>query len=57
MHLRDDRYYYVCMYREQYLYNIMYRYNNQWMIIDYNMFKKGETKLQDGLLWVLEQLP
>lgn len=32
-------------------------YNNQWMVVDYNKFKRGQTELQDGLLYVLEQLP
>ena len=31
-------------------------YNNQWMIVDYKLFKRGQS-LKDGLLWVLEQLP
>jgi len=31
-------------------------YNSQWMVVDYNKFKKGE-KLQDGTFWVLEQAP
>jgi hypothetical protein len=31
-------------------------YNSQWMVIDYNKFKKGQ-KLQDGTFWVLEQAP
>ncbi|KFM70112.1 putative phospholipase B-like 2, partial [Stegodyphus mimosarum] len=31
-------------------------YNNQWMIVDYKKFMPGKP-LQDGLLWVLEQLP
>jgi hypothetical protein len=34
-------------------------YNNQWMIVDYQRFKKGtpQVLLKDKLLWVLEQLP
>lgn len=31
-------------------------YNNQWMIVDYQRFVKGETP-PGGLLWVLEQMP
>ena len=27
------------------------------MVVDYNRFERGQTILQDGLLWVLEQLP
>ena len=33
------------------------RYNNEWMIVDYNKFKPGIEKLPDGLLTVLEQIP
>ena len=32
-------------------------YNNQWMIVDYKRFKKGDTVLRPGLLWILEQIP
>ena len=32
-------------------------YNNQWMVVDYKLFERGQANLQDGLLWVLEQLP
>jgi len=34
-------------------------YNNQWMVVDYKLFKKGtpQSQLKDNLLWVLEQLP
>ncbi|KAF8778477.1 putative phospholipase B-like 2 like protein [Argiope bruennichi] len=31
-------------------------YNNQWIILDFKKFQPGRP-LQDGLLWVLEQLP
>ncbi|XP_054714812.1 putative phospholipase B-like 2 [Uloborus diversus] len=31
-------------------------YNNQWIVLDYKKFLPGQP-LQDGLLWVLEQLP
>ena len=32
-------------------------YNNQWMVVDYKKFERGQAQLQNGLLWVLEQLP
>jgi len=32
-------------------------YNNQWMIVDYNKLSSGGLELEDGLLWVYEQLP
>ncbi|XP_053324923.1 putative phospholipase B-like 2 [Spea bombifrons] len=32
-------------------------YNNQWMIVDYNKFRAGQTKAPAGILTVLEQLP
>ncbi len=34
-------------------------YNNQYMIVDYNKYKTGTklSKLEDELLWVLEQIP
>lgn len=35
---------------------LSFSYNNQWMVVDYKRFKPGQP-LQDGLLWVLEQLP
>ncbi|KAH7987008.1 hypothetical protein HPB49_026514 [Dermacentor silvarum] len=33
-----------------------YRYNNQWMLVDYKQFIPT-AELKDGLLFVLEQLP
>jgi hypothetical protein len=27
------------------------------MVVDYKLFERGQSSLQDGLLWVLEQLP
>ena len=31
-------------------------YNNQWMVVDFNRIQEDGT-LQDGTLWVYEQLP
>ncbi|XP_075889291.1 putative phospholipase B-like 2 [Nelusetta ayraudi] len=32
-------------------------YNNQWMIVDYKLFSPGQTKFEEGLLLILEQIP
>jgi len=31
-------------------------YNNQWIVLDYKLFKPNEP-LNEGLLWILEQMP
>lgn len=33
------------------------RYNNQWMIVDYNYFTPGKTDIKENLFVVLEQIP
>lgn len=33
------------------------RYNNQWMIVDYNHFIPGKTDIKEELFVVLEQIP
>lgn len=35
----------------------VHRYNNQWMIVDYNLFTPGKTDINNGLFVVLEQIP
>ena len=32
------------------------RYNNQWMIVDYNKFNIGKN-ITNGTLWIVEQIP
>jgi hypothetical protein len=32
-------------------------YNNQWVILDYKLFKPGQPLPKKGLMWVLEQIP
>eukprot|EP00747_Dinoflagellata_sp_TGD_P217296 gnl/TRDRNA2_/TRDRNA2_89713_c1_seq1.p1 gnl/TRDRNA2_/TRDRNA2_89713_c1~~gnl/TRDRNA2_/TRDRNA2_89713_c1_seq1.p1 ORF type:complete len:299 (-),score=53.49 gnl/TRDRNA2_/TRDRNA2_89713_c1_seq1:134-928(-) len=32
-------------------------YSSQWMVIDYKLFNPGDSTLQPGTFWVLEQVP
>ncbi|KAE9555852.1 hypothetical protein FO519_000937 [Halicephalobus sp. NKZ332] len=32
-------------------------YNNQWTVVDYNLFKPGQALPEKDLVWILEQLP
>ncbi len=32
-------------------------YNNQWIIVDYKLFKKGVKPLAPNTLWIASQLP
>jgi len=32
-------------------------YNNQWMVVDYKRFAPGSALLNDGLLYIVEQIP
>jgi len=32
-------------------------YNNQWMVVNYNLFEAGAAELPADLVWVLEQIP
>lgn len=32
-------------------------YNNQWIVVDYKLFKPSEELPKNDLLWVLEQAP
>eukprot|EP01091_Cochliopodium_minus_P020222 TRINITY_DN8767_c0_g1_i1.p1 TRINITY_DN8767_c0_g1~~TRINITY_DN8767_c0_g1_i1.p1 ORF type:complete len:534 (+),score=52.28 TRINITY_DN8767_c0_g1_i1:171-1772(+) len=32
-------------------------YNNQWIIVDFKQFEPKSTKLKQGTLWILEQIP
>lgn len=36
--------------------HVCYRYNNQYMVVDLKRFQPRK-QLQEGLLWVVEQLP
>ena len=36
--------------------NLIFRYNDEWMIVDYNRFTPG-MPLKNGLLTVLDQIP
>lgn len=36
---------------------VLCRYNNQWMIVDYNHFAPGKSDIHEQLFVVLEQIP
>lgn len=36
---------------------VLCRYNNQWMIVNYNHFTPGKTDIKEELFVVLEQIP
>lgn len=32
-------------------------YNDQWVVVDYNLYTKGQAELKPNTMWVLEQIP
>lgn len=37
--------------------HFIFRYNNQFMVLDYKKFSPGKPLPKAGLFWVLEQIP